>query len=125
MVTFEKSKNANHLKSREKEMAGLKKRARNAKKKSKGSLGRLGRSSKRWAKRHHLGRKALDYGVPVAAAGLAAGGIGASLLTGNPIPLAAGAAGGAALQSFADDMRRGHRNSKAMDAAARPTGSKN
>ncbi len=102
-------------------------------KKKKGTHGvkKLAQKARRLGKKYKVGKKIMKYGPGIAAAGLTAGGIAASLATGNPIPLMAGAAAGQGIKQLSQDMRSAHtrpamvhRNHTSTDVAVSPTGSR-
>lgn len=63
------------------------------------------RSAKKFAKKNELGKKALKYGPGAVKAGLGVGGLAASAMTGNPMPLALTGAAGAIVDEGASALR--------------------
>lgn len=91
---------------------------------------KLGRKLKRINKRYGVLKKIKKYGPGLVAAGLTAGGIAASVATGNPLPMMAAGAAGQGVSQLASDMHQAdqtaalmdNRNTNSSNASAKPTG---
>lgn len=79
---------------------------------------------KRYVKKHQIGKKILDYGPGVAKALLSAGGVGATIATGNPMPMAVAGAASAGVDEAANALKSHYSARNISKKGATPTGAR-